>query len=163
MYLFETLHRINTRPVIFAGLLWLIFTQAGFSLPVDSVTVVPQNKIAGASCIYQIRFTLEQEILPDAMILVTFPPSFDLSEVLIAGSATINGGFQVAVNQLTVSIKRSGLGRRILPNEKVDLRFANVKNPMVLADNYNIRVRVQNSAGRMIVDKVQSIKIEQKN
>ncbi|MBN2008657.1 hypothetical protein JW960_04835 [candidate division KSB1 bacterium] len=162
MYLFETWRRNNTKPMFLAGLLWLIFTQFGYALPPDTVQITPESTEAGQSSIYQIQFSLEQEILPNAAIIVNFPAAFDLSGVLIAGSATINGGFQVTVNGTTVTIKRSGLGKTIKANQKVDVRFANVKNPTTPAASYAVQVQVQNGNNVKIVDKTQAVRIDQK-
>ncbi|RKY90591.1 hypothetical protein DRQ15_07065 [candidate division KSB1 bacterium] len=64
-----------------------------------------------------------------------------MSRVKLAGSSTINGGFKVSVDGQRVAIKRSGLGRPILPGENVEVKFANVRNP-VAEGEYVITVEI---------------------
>ena len=78
---------------------------------------------------------------------------------MIAGSTTINGGFVINVDQQVVTMRRSGLGREIPANEKVDIKFAIVKNPKQASDNYDIKVEILGEDGKSILkeDKKQKI------
>ena len=108
---------------------------------IDSLSVKPVNPEAEAITIYEVSFVLSDTLPSDAVIMVTFPDGFDLSRVKLAGSSTINGGFKVSVDGQRVAIKRSGLGRPILPGESVEVKFANVRNP-VAEGEYVITVEI---------------------
>jgi len=78
---------------------------------------------------------------------------------MIAGSTTINGGFYLSVEKQVVIIKRSGLGREIPANEKVDVKFAIVKNPREPRDGYEIVVEILDETEKSIVkqEKLQKV------
>jgi hypothetical protein len=84
------------------------------------------------------------------MFRVTFPPEFDLSDLLIAGSTTINGGFEIAVDKQVIVMKRSGLGKELPANEDADLKFAIVRNPGKPADDYKILIEILDGGEKSI-------------
>lgn len=147
MYLSETF-RWNKAWGNYIFLLNLIITmlafliQSAMALPADSVEVIAKHPESEASSIYVVKFAVAKPIPAKALFLVTFPPEFDLSDLLIAGSTTINGGFEVSVQKQVVIIKRSGLGKEVPANQKADLKFAIVKNPALPADDYKILVEI---------------------
>jgi len=160
MYLNETLKNVETKKftyVFFFINFFLIHVVSGFSA--DSVLVKAKNNEADVKSIYEVQFSISQAIPSEAEMIVTFPEYFDLSEVLLAGSTTINGGFDLKVEAPKVIITRSGLGRIIEPNEKVDIKFANVRNPSKPADNYKIKVEIKNDLQGTIIEKEDTIKI----
>lgn len=108
---------------------------------IDSLSVNPIDPEAGELSIYQVSFVLSDTLPSDAVIMITFPGDFDLPRVKLAGSSTINGGFKVSVDGQRVVLKRSGLGRPIPPGERVDVKFANVINP-VREGEYVITVEI---------------------
>lgn len=110
----------------------------------DTLRVRAIQPEASAISIYEVSFTLSQPLPADGSLILTFPQPFDLSRVVMAGSSTINGGFHVAVEGQRVILKRSGLGRVIPANTKVDVKFANVKNPLEAREDYAVRVEVLN-------------------
>jgi len=65
----------------------------------------------------------------------------------------------MVVKDRVVTIKRSGLGRVIKPNEKVDVRFAIVKNPVRAEGNYALQVEVFDDNKNAIIQKQQTLKI----
>lgn len=147
MYLSETYHRFETGKTRFIPILFFItiiyfFTSVASAAPADTVNVIARHPESSAKSIYKIEFRIEKPISPTAKLNVTFPAEFDLSELMIASSTTMNGGFDVEVNDQILTLKRSGLGREIKPNEKVDVKFAIVKNPLKPADNYRITVEI---------------------
>lgn len=164
MYLSETLKTSDTRinRFFFIGIIILVnfvFGADSFASPEDSVKVVVKNPQAEALSIYQINFLLSKPISPSAEIKVSFPADFDLSKLLVAGSNSINGGFEMVVKDRVVTIKRSGLGREIKPNERVDVRFAIVKNPVRAKGNYALQVEVFDDNKNAIIQKQQTLKI----
>ena len=161
MSLFETYKNHETEKIIFlfTFLMSLIFWSLARGVPSDSVVINAKNNKVEATSIYEVYFSIAQEIPPNALIIVTFPKGFNLSGVLIAGSTTFNGGFKVTVNDSKVIMKRSGLGRTIKPFEKVDVKFANIRNPIIPADNYKIEIKIKNEKEITIIEKVETIKI----
>ncbi|MFQ5707240.1 MAG: hypothetical protein ACE5HO_07300, partial [bacterium] len=111
-----------------------------FGAPADSVQVNPLNPKAGATSIYQISFVAADTLFPNGSLTLTFPQAFDLSGVRLANSTTINGGFRVKVQGQQVILIRTGLGRMISPNERVEVKFANVKNPQDTQKAYSVKV-----------------------
>lgn len=146
MYLSETFNSADTKYKPFLVLILLIFISFAqthsLAAPSDSVEVVVKHQESGASSIYQINFALTKPIPPQAIIRITFSDEFDLSALLIAGSTTIKGGLEMKVEKQVVTMKRSGLGREIPANEKVDIKLAIVNNPKQPGDNYKIVVEV---------------------
>lgn len=154
MSLFETksLKELAIRVLLIATISFLGFIDGPLgAAPADSVQVIAKHAEADANSIYQIRFSVAKPIPPRAIIRVTFPAEFDLSEVIIAGSTTINGGFDLKVDQQVVTLKRSGLGRPIPANEPVDVKFAIVKNPRRVANDYRIAVEILDEAEQTIL------------
>jgi len=144
MCLIETYKKLETIAMILL-LFVVIFLNNVFALPIDTVIVKPKDTSPGKNSIYEIYFSIENEISEKAIIVITFPDSFDLSGLVIVGSTTISGGFDFTVKDAQITIKRSGLGRKIKPHEKVNVKFANVKNPTLPSDNYQIKVEIKNN------------------
>jgi hypothetical protein len=147
MYPSETYQRCETGsrrflPVLFFIISIFILISAAQASPADTVNVVARHAESNAKSIYKIEFRLATAISPKAILKVTFPDGFDLSELKIASSTTMNGGFDAEVNGQVLLLKRSGLGREIKPGEKVDVNFAIVKNPLKPADDYRIIVEI---------------------
>jgi len=159
MYLFETYNDFKTIICRWLIVLLIIFSGTSLVLAADEIDLKPQHVEVEKNSIYELFFSIEKEISPKAIVTIEFPTNFDLSGVLIAGSATINGGFSLSVEQNKVVIKRSGLGRTIKPNEKVDIKFANVRNPATAADDYRIKINIKNDENITIIDKENNLKI----
>ena len=129
------------------------------AVPADTIEVIAKHPEISKSGIYQINFIVSKPIPQKAIIRVSFPAGFDLSDLMIAGSTTINGGFILTVDGQVVTMKRSGLGREIPANEKVDIKFAIVKNPDQPADNYNIAVAILDEDNKTIIKEEKKQKI----
>jgi hypothetical protein len=156
MYLSETFRGSETGFKSFL-LLILMTTMLTFlmssamALPADSIEVIAKHPESAANSIYQVKFSVSKPIPASAMFRVTFPPEFDLSDLLIAGSTTINGGFEIAVEKQVVVMKRSGLGKELPANQTADLKFAIVKNPGKPADDYKILIEILDGAEKSII------------
>ena len=164
MYPDETFSNAKTRRyyllmLIFSLLLVAVINIAALAVPADTIEVVAKHPESGRSSVYQISFQVSKPIPAKAIIRVTFPDNFDLSELMIAGSTTIDGGFELDVNKQVLTLKRSGLGREIRANEKVDVKFAIVKNPKQPADNYRIVVEILDESEKSLVKKERLHKI----
>ncbi len=164
MYLSETYKKSNTKCKFLLVLMLLIgslisTSDLAIAVPEDTVEVIAKNPEISKSSVYQINFVVSKPIPPRAIIRVTFPDEYDLLDLMIAGSTTMNGGFILKVDQQVVTMRRSGLGREIPANEKVDIKFAIVKNPKQPADDYNIKVEILGEDEKSILkeDKKQKI------
>jgi len=168
MYLSETYNRFETgKKVLFPVLLFItaiyLINSVAYASPADTVNVIARHPESNAKSIYKIEFRVAKPISPTAMLKVTFPQEFDLSELMIASSTTMNGGFEVDVKDQILTLKRSGLGRQIKPNEKVDVKFAIVKNPLKPADSYRIIVEIiENEKSVLKEEKIHRILPEKK-
>ncbi len=144
MYLFETkiINDTTRLRIILVLIVSLILTSSGFGLPANQISIHPNDSGNKANSIYHVELKLENDIPANATILCRFPESFDLKNVIIAGSTTINGGFELKVKDNTVIMQRSGLGHVIKANTPVDLKFAEVIAPDVESVTYTIQVEV---------------------
>lgn len=158
MYLIETLK--YRRTVKFITIFALLFMcNILNAMPADTVRINARNGDAGHKSIYEIYFSVDQEITPNASVVVSFPEGFDLSDVSIASSTTINGGFEVSVNNSSVILKRTGLGKSIPPNEKVNIKFANVKNPDSAVSNQKVTIEIRNDNNQTVLNKEEEIQV----
>jgi len=164
MSLSETLKTNDTRiiQIFFITLILLsnfIFGASALAAPDDTVMVIVKTPQAEARSIYQINFVISKPISPKAIIRVTFPDEYNLSKLLVVGSNTINGGFEMKVEDKVVTIKRSGLGREIKENENVDVKFAIVRNPIRADNNYSVGIEVFDDDNQRIIQKQNIVKI----
>ncbi len=164
MYLSETYKNTDTKGKYHFTLLLILIlvplaNNSALATPADTIEVIARHPESGKSSIYQLNFVLSKSIPPKAIIRVTFPDEFDLSDLMIAGSTTINGGVDLNVEGQVVTMRRSGLGRKIPANEKVDVKFAIVKNPEQPAENYKIIIEILDNGEKTILtqEKLQKI------
>ncbi len=142
MSLFETLTRFETK---FKVQVALLIVLSGFFLSANaraqnSVTFFPKDSSKNALTIYVLKFSLEKALPSDAAFRFLFSDGFDLSHVEIAGSSTINGGFEIEVKGQEVLISRTGLGDEIPAKKKAALKFALVINPDKAQENYPLDI-----------------------
>ncbi|MDZ7331855.1 MAG: hypothetical protein ONB13_07850 [candidate division KSB1 bacterium] len=156
------MYRYETQKVKFMKIRWysnliillivlLTITSGSWAALADSVKIIAKHPEIRNSSIYQVNFVLDKAIPAQAAFRIVFPIGFDLSDLMIAGSSTINGGFVLQVEGQTVTIKRSGLGKEIPPNQPVDVKFAIVKNPPQPADDYEIHVELLDESEKPIL------------
>ena len=111
----------------------LVFTDGAFAQGSISDT----DLTAGATTNYTYNFTVgaAETLLPTEVITVTFPSAgtgFDVSNVLIAGSTSIDGGFTASPSGQNVIITRDGTGTSVT-NQTVEITFGVVTNPTTIA------------------------------
>ena len=94
----------------------------------DELTITATHLTAGKAAAYDMSFTATDDISPDATIHIVFPKDFDVSQVVMAASKTITGGFTVSTAADTVRIKRTGLGTSVPRGTACDLAMAAVTN-----------------------------------
>jgi hypothetical protein len=136
--------------ILMTSMLTFLISSAMAS-PADSIEVIAKHPESAANSIYQVKFSVSKPVPSNAIFRVTFPQEFDLSDLLIAGSTTINGGFEISVDKQVVVMKRSGLGKELPANQTADLKFAIVKNPGTPADDYKILIEILDGAEKSII------------
>jgi hypothetical protein len=108
----------------------------------DSLTVQALRAQPGKPSLYELRFVTTDTLARDAAIVVTFPPAFDLSQLEIAGSSQINGGFKLERKGREVHLRRTGLGQKIPPGRKVSLQLGLVVNPPDFSASHQVTVQL---------------------
>jgi hypothetical protein len=108
----------------------------------DSLTVQALRAQPGKPSLYELRFVTTDTLARDAKIVVTFPPAFDLSQLEIAGSNQINGGFKLERKGQEVHLRRSGLGQKIPPGRRVSLQLGLVVNPPDFSASHQVTVQL---------------------
>ncbi len=108
----------------------------------DSLTVQALRAQPGKPSLYELRFVTTDTLARDAEIVLTFPRAFDLSQLEIAGSSQINGGFKLERKGQEVHLRRTGLGERIPPGRKVSLQLGLVVNPPDFSASHQVTVQL---------------------
>jgi hypothetical protein len=125
----------------------IFFLLSVFSIPAagqDSLKVTPLDFRPGNVSIYEISFVARDSLLPDAEIAITFTSEFGLSNVKLANSTVINGGFKVLVEANKIILQRTGAGGIVPPGKKVDIKFANVRNPKQVNADIPLKIEFKN-------------------
>jgi len=108
----------------------------------DSLAVKALRAAPGKSSLYEVSFVTTDSLASNAMIVISFPKAFDLSQLEIAGSSTINGGFTLTRNGQDVQVRRTGLGAKIPPGKKVSLQLGLIGNPTSFSSSHQVRVQL---------------------
>jgi hypothetical protein len=114
----------------------------------DSLTVQALRAAPGKPSLYELTFVTTDTLRRDAEIVVTFPNTFDLSQLQIAGSNQINGGFKLERRGQEARLRRSGLGETIPPGRKVSVQLGLIVNPPSFSSAHQVRVAVANSVAQ---------------
>jgi hypothetical protein len=113
----------------------------------DSLAVKALRAEAGKPSLYEVSFITTDTLASNAAIVMTFPAAFDLSQLEIAGSSTINGGFTLERKGQEVLLRRSGLGAKIPPGKKVSIQLGLIVNPANLSASHQVRVQLPPPSG----------------
>ncbi len=108
----------------------------------DSLSVKALRAAPGKPSLYEISFVTTDSLAADAAIAITFSKVFDLSQLEIAGSSTINGGFTLMRNGQDVQVRRTGLGAKVPPGKKVSLQLGLIGNPVSFSSSHQVRVQL---------------------
>jgi len=108
----------------------------------DSLAVKALRAEAGKPSLYEVSFVTTDTLAPNAAIVMAFPAAFDLSQLEIAGSNTINGGFTLERKAQEVLLRRTGLGAKIPPGKKVSIQLGLIVNPANLSASHQVRVQL---------------------
>lgn len=106
---------------------------------------------AAQPSVYELTFTPQETISPEAEFVLEFPPGFDLSRVKIASSDEMKGGFTVTVAQRKVFLKRTGLGPSIAPGTPVKLSVGVIVNPAELRTPQRASVQWRHNAQAALI------------
>jgi hypothetical protein len=107
----------------------------------DSLTVQALRAQPGKPSLYELRFVTTDTLARDAEIVVIFPPAFDLSQLEIAGSSQINGGFKLERKGQEVHLRRTGLGEKIPPGRRLSLQLGLIVNPADFLASHQVTVQ----------------------
>lgn len=101
---------------------------------------------AGKPSVYEIVFTAREALTPEAEFALEFPEEFDLSQLQIAGSPDMSGGFTLLRDKQKALVKRSGLGQTVASGARVRLRLGAIINPKNFESNAAVAMQVRASA-----------------
>ena len=83
----------------------------------------------GSPAVLRFDFDLPAPILPQWRMGIIFPAEFNRSQLLLAASQKLNGGFTVANSGDTLWVSRTGVGDTLKVVNSVDISIASVKLP----------------------------------
>jgi hypothetical protein len=122
-----------------------IFFAPALSWSQEAMAIKALRAAPRQASLYEVSFSTGEVLAVDAEIRLTFPASYDLSALEIAGSTTINGGLTLTRDGQRVAIKRTGLGTAVPRGQKVSLQLGLIKNPSSFATAEPVRVEVLHS------------------
>ena len=129
-----------------AGMLALPHISPAQSSAKSVERVVALRAEPGELSVYEISFVTQALIPKDAAFVLSFPDSCDLSQLQMAGSNQINGGFRVEKDGTIVRVIRSALGDVIPAGRPVAIRLGAIVNPKDLESRLSIRFQSQASS-----------------
>lgn len=152
------------RMLILWGLLLVFSPVAGAQTAAPpSLQLRALQAEAAQPSVYELTFTPQATISPEAEFVLEFPPGFDLSRVKIASSDEMKGGFTVTVAQRKVFLKRTGLGPSIASGTPVKLSVGVIVNPAELRTPQRASVQWRHNArAALIAPQRQDIQFDQR-
>lgn len=141
------------------GILFFIFFTHSFPLvgysqnsSIDSLIVHPFNSKVNAKTLYKISFISSGNIPSDAQFVFIFQDEFDLSQLNLAGSNKIDGGFTILTEDHRVIVRRRGEGHLVEQRTEVDLLLSIIKNPNVVRPIYLLQFQILDNQGVLITN-----------
>lgn len=122
-----------------------VICAASLSSAQEKMTIKALRAAPRLASLYEISFVTSEALALDAEIRITFPASYDLGELDIAGSTTINGGLTLTRDGQRAIVKRTGLGTVVPRGQKVSLQLGLIKNPPIFANAEPVRIEVLHS------------------
>ncbi|HDL18461.1 MAG TPA: hypothetical protein ENH29_05355, partial [Bacteroidetes bacterium] len=119
---------------------------------IDSLIVRPLSSKVNANTLYKITFVSPVMVPTDAQFILRFPDQFDLSQLNLAGSSKIDGGFLLIKKGQQIVVKRRGEGNIIDPGKALDLLLSVVKNPGKKSTDYQLQFQILNNQGVFLTD-----------
>jgi hypothetical protein len=123
---------------IFKTILLFALTAGGtLSLQAQTLQrIVASPFESGSPAVMRIEWQQENPVTVQWKMGILLPVEFDRSQLLLAASRSINGGFTVANRGDTLWVKRSGSGDRITTTGALDLAIASIRLPADLQRPY---------------------------
>lgn len=112
----------------------------------DSISVRSLRAEPGKASLYEVTFVTADTLAVDAVIIMNFPPAFDLGPLEIAGSSQINGGFKLERKDREVRLRRTGLGDKVPPGKSVSIQLGLIVNPADLNAAHQVSVQLRSSS-----------------
>ncbi|GEM_PF-845122 len=126
----------------------LIFVMAvsfsAFAQELLSVTAAPLTP--GSPAVLRFHWQLPQPVTTRWQMAILLPREFDSRQIILAASATLNGGLAVETRGDTVRIMRLGIGDRWTRTAPVDIAIATVGLPQDIGKTYSFTFIMQDSA-----------------
>ncbi len=140
---------------LLAGALTYLVVSA--AVAADSLAVYAVTPLPGHRSIYELQFSLNQPLPPDAVFEIHLPQVLNLEEVKVVGSQTIDGGFRLRRQGNVLLVERTGRGHVVPAGRRVDLKLANFRNPKVLDAGLQVRLVVRRG-NRSVADVRSSVR-----
>ena len=133
----------SPKPGLRGGVLLLLFaTNATFAQEFKMKALAAEF---AKPSVYEIALTTASALEPDAEFVLDFPAEFDLSQLQIAGSPDMTGGFTLTRDKQKVMVKRSGFGQRVASGTAVRLRLGAIINPKNFESSSEVTLQVRAS------------------
>ncbi len=123
----------------------LVICFASSSSAQEKMAIKALRAAPRLASLYEISFVTSEALAVDAEIRISFPASYNLSELEIAGSTSINGGLTLTRDGQRVIVKRSGLGTAVPRGQQVSLQLGLIKNPAAFATAEPVQIEVLHS------------------
>ena len=130
----------------------------GQNSTVDSLVVQPLDSKINSNTLYKITFFSSVDIPSDAQIIMIFPSEFDLSQLSLAGSNKIDGGFLLTKDGQRIVVQRKGEGNIVGQRNKVDLLLSVIKNPRIENTAYQLQFQILTNQSVSLTD-VQNVNL----
>jgi len=102
----------------------------------------------GSPAVIRFEWDNGEPITPLWRMGVVLPPEFDRTQLLLAASRSINGGFTVANSGDTLWVVRGTSGDRVTGSSRMDLSVASIGLPADLQKSYPFVFIIQDSSRR---------------
>jgi hypothetical protein len=140
---------------VFYSILFLVLFPLsifGQNTTIDSLVVQPLDSKINSNTLYKITFVSSVDIPSGAQIILIFPPEFDLSQLSLAGSNKIDGGFLLTKDGQRIVVQRKGEGNIVSQRSKVDLLLSVIKNPSIENSTYQLQFQILTNQSVSLTD-----------
>ncbi len=111
----------------------------------ELVSVAAAPLLPGSATVLRFQLQLPAPVTTQWRMAVMMPPEFDLTQVQMAASFSLNGGLSVESNGDTLQVRRLGVGSNWIEPQPVDVAIATVGLPQDIEREYTFSFIVQDS------------------
>lgn len=111
----------------------------------ELVSVAAAPLLPASATVLRFQMRLPAPVTTQWQMTVIMPPEFDLTQVLMAASFSLNGGLSVACNGDTLRVRRLGVGSNWIQPQPIDVAIATVGLPQDIEREYTFSFMVQDS------------------